>query len=116
MHQEKGFENMVLKNTTEGALERFAKMLDWPSHLKKKYSNPEIQAVNALPDYFAWTKGSWGIADFLMQCNEEEIPKWLRDSCLKLKEKCSLGVMSSDQANELTHTNSNLELMTNESD
>ena len=116
MHEEKGFENMVLKNTTEAALARFAKMLDWPSHLKDKYSNLETQVVSALSDYFAWAKGSWGIADFLMQCNEEEIPQWLRDSCIKLKEKCSLEVVSLSEVNELTHTDVNLELMTNESD
>src|SRR3546814_16303377 len=33
MHDEKGFEDLVLKNTTEEALKRFAKLVDWPPHL-----------------------------------------------------------------------------------
>ena len=36
MHEEKGFENMVLKGTTETALKRFAKLIDWPQHLAQK--------------------------------------------------------------------------------
>jgi putative ATP-dependent endonuclease of OLD family len=78
MHEEKGFENLVLKNTSEAALRRFAKLIDWPQHLAAKYPNPEAAAHAALSDYFSWSKGSWGIADFLAQCSEPEIPSWLR--------------------------------------
>src|SRR5690606_7471616 len=41
MHEEKGFEAMVLKGTTEVALKRFANMMDWPQHLAQKYPHPE---------------------------------------------------------------------------
>ncbi len=34
MHDEKGFENLVLKGTTDDALKRFVSLIDWPSHLK----------------------------------------------------------------------------------
>lgn len=88
MHAEKGFESMVLKDTTEAALTRFAKSLDWPQHLNEKYSYPEAKVSEALADYFAWSKGNWGIADFLTQCSEAEVPEWLRDAALKLKEAC----------------------------
>ena len=39
----KGFEDLVLKNTTEEALRRFAKLVDWPPHLTTKY--PDVEAV-----------------------------------------------------------------------
>ena len=89
MHNEKGFENLVLKNTTEDALKRFANMIDWPQHLKTKYPNPEQQAAAALREYFSRAKGSWGIADFLAQCTEAEIPEWLRVACTSLKMVCT---------------------------
>lgn len=90
MHEEKGFEAMVLKGTTEVALMRFAKLVEWPQHLAQKYPEPEAQAGAALAEYFAWSKGSWGIADFLAQCCEAEVPEWLRDAALKLKTACIL--------------------------
>lgn len=88
MHNEKGFEDLVLKNTTENALKRFAKAIDWPQHLQLKYPDHEIQAAAALSDYFAWSKANWGLADFLAQCSEVEIPAWLRESCISLKAIC----------------------------
>lgn len=88
MHGEKGFEAMVLKDTTEAALKRFAKLIDWPKHLAQKYTDPEAQAAVALMDYFAWSKGSWGIADFLVQCSEKEMPEWLRNAAVELKAAC----------------------------
>lgn len=88
MHGEKGIEDLVLKNTTQAALERFAGTLQWPPHLLTKYPNPKAQALAALKEYFGWAKGNWGIADFLVQCNESEIPQWLRDTCLALKFAC----------------------------
>lgn len=86
MHSEKGFENLVLKNTTVAALERFADFLAWPPHLQAKYPSPKADAAGALSDYFRWSKGNWGIADFLTQCTEEEIPEWLRDCCVRLRD------------------------------
>ncbi|MDI4238648.1 AAA family ATPase [Bradyrhizobium sp. Arg237L] len=88
MHSEKGIEDLILKNTTQAALERFADALQWPPHLLTKYPNPKAQALAALKEYFGWAKGNWGIADFLAQCNESEIPQWLRDTCLALKFAC----------------------------
>ena len=42
----------------------------------------------ALKDYFGWSKGNWGIAEFLAQCAEVEIPVWLREACIILKALC----------------------------
>lgn len=89
MHDEEGLEDLVLKNTTEEALKRFTKLIDWPLHLKAKYPNPETDAQAALSEYFGWTKGNWGIADFLAQCTEAEIPQWLREACISLKAACT---------------------------
>lgn len=89
MHDEKGFEDLVLKGTTKEALKRFAEQLDWPQHLALKYPGPEVQGEAALREYFSWSKGNWGIADFLAQCSKEEVPEWLRDAALKLKAACT---------------------------
>ena len=78
----------MLKNTTQAALERFADVLSWPPHLLVKYPNPKTKAIAAIGEYFAWSKGNWGVADFLAQCSEAEIPQWLRESCAKLKALC----------------------------
>jgi putative ATP-dependent endonuclease of OLD family len=89
MHKEKCFEDLVLKNTTEQALKRFASLIDWPQHLLAKYADPAATARTALGDYFSWVKGNWGLADFLAQCDETEIPEWLRQACRTLMAACT---------------------------
>ncbi|MCW5757907.1 MAG: AAA family ATPase [Phycisphaeraceae bacterium] len=88
MHEEHGFEEMVLKNTSEDALKRFASIVELPPHLSTKYPDVEASALDAVRDYFNWAKANWGIADFLAQCNEEDIPHWLRDACVKVRASC----------------------------
>lgn len=85
MHEEKGIENLILKNTTKEALERFSDALDWPPHILVKYPDPKANMIAALKEYFGWAKGNWGIADFLGQCSEAEIPSWIRNTCVELK-------------------------------
>ncbi len=96
MHEEKGFEDLVLGGTTEEALKRFASLLDWPQHLEIKYPKPTECAIDALSAYFTWAKGNWGIADFLAQCSEEEIPLWLRNAATELAIACSNHSASAD--------------------
>ncbi|AGA76727.1 ATP-dependent nuclease [Echinicola vietnamensis] len=86
MHSEKGFENLVLKNTTIEAMERFCELIDWPSHIIEKHPEPKNDIEHALLKYFLWAKGNWGIADFLSQCKESEIPDWLCDVCIEIKD------------------------------
>ena len=89
MHEEKGFEKLVIRNTTQKAIEEFTDAIDWPDHLKEKYPDPNENPERALYDYFKWSKGNWGIADFLCQCDyEENIPEWIRDTCKELKTLC----------------------------
>jgi putative ATP-dependent endonuclease of OLD family len=89
MHEKRGLEDLVLEGTTETALKRFAQLIEWPQHLAQKYPDPEAKTAVALAEYFTWSKGNWGIADFLAQCSEAEIPEWLRNACLKLKGACT---------------------------
>ncbi len=89
MHDEAGFEEMVLNGTTPEALARFASIIDWPQHLTGAHPDPGVNPAAALRDYFAWSKGSWGIADFLTQCSENEIPEWLRAATIKIKDTCN---------------------------
>jgi putative ATP-dependent endonuclease of OLD family len=88
MHGESDLEKLVLKNTTQAAMERFIDAIQWPPHLVMKYPTPKTNATAALGDYFGWTKGQWGIADFLAQCEEPEIPEWLRTACKELRAAC----------------------------
>ena len=87
MHSEKGFENLVIKNTTHNALRRFADSVTWPQHLLAKYPTPWNNAdlLEAVGAYFRWAKGTGGIADFLTQCEEDEIPLWIRNCCTTLR-------------------------------
>lgn len=86
MHNEKGIEDLVLNNTTAAALERFADILVWPPHLAAKYPYPKVDIVNAVGEYLGWAKGNWGLAEFLAQCNEDEIPEWMRETCIRIRE------------------------------
>jgi len=88
MHEEAGFEELVLKNTPDAPLLRFADTIEWPQHIIAKYPDPKAKLRDALAEYFLWSKGSLGIADFLAQCAEEEIPQWIRTTCATLKILC----------------------------
>ncbi|MBB3192520.1 AAA family ATPase [Halomonas cerina] len=119
MHGEKGFENMVLKGASKSALKRFAQQIDWPQYLAKKYPEPEEYAEEALADYFARSKANWGIADFLAQCSESEMPDWLKSACQRINHYCTLDIegfrllwgdpVAGDEDGAPTETGSNLE-------
>lgn len=89
MHGEHGIEDLVLKNSPKGAIDRFCEALSWPPHIIKMHPDPKANAVEALKAYFSWSKGNWGIADFLAQCNEDEIPEWIKQTCEKLCALCA---------------------------
>lgn len=90
MHSEHDFEVLVLKNSSKDAIERFCKALTWPPHLRQKYPEPLVNPVAALKDYFDWSKGNWGVADFLAQCSEAEFPDWIKTTCEELCTRCAL--------------------------
>lgn len=88
MHSEKGFEDLVLKNTDQSVILRIVKTMTWPPHLLQKFPKPEDDAINALYAYLDWSKGTGGCAEFLLQCSEEELPEWIRNVCEQLKSLC----------------------------
>lgn len=88
MHDKQGIEDLVVEGTTENALQRFAGIVEWPPHLSAKYPDPIAEAPAALKEYFSWSKGNWGLADFLAQCSELEMPEWLRHACDSLTQAC----------------------------
>lgn len=88
MHGEHGFEDLVLKNTTEDALKRYSASVTWPPHLQHKYPNPADDIDAAMAELFEWGKANWVSADFLAQCSEAEVPEWLRQKAAELKELC----------------------------
>jgi len=88
MHDEKGFEDLVIKYTTEEALKNYCQTVDWPQNILKKYSNPEEEPIEALKLYFKKTKAEGTVADLLVQCNDSDIPQWIKDVCLDLRKIC----------------------------
>ncbi len=90
MHGEKGIENLILKNTPKAAMKRFADLLQWPSDLLAKFPDPKVDVIDALMAYFGKKKGDLGIAEYIAQCTEAEIPQWIRDACVHLKGLCLL--------------------------
>ena len=97
MHEEAGFEDLVLNNTTIDAMQRFAEKITWPQHILNSYPSPEDCVQECLREYFMWSKGNWGIADFLADCKENEIPEWIRQTCLSLRQFCELSVQNPEQ-------------------
>ncbi len=88
MHEEADIEKLVLKNTTQPALERFIDAIELPPHLSAKYPNPKANALDVVSEFLGWAKGNWGLAEFLSQCNEAEIPEWIRNTCCELRDLC----------------------------
>ncbi|WP_432799920.1 ATP-dependent nuclease [Poriferisphaera sp. WC338] len=86
MHEESAIEKLILKESSKKALQRFASTIDWPRHIKQVVTDPMADAEKALEMFFYWSKGNWGIADFLAQCDEDEMPSWIRDTCKSLFE------------------------------
>lgn len=113
MHDEQGFEDLVLKNTPADAINRFIDQLEWPPHLETKFPDPKADAINALFDYFRWSKGNWGIAEFLSQCTEDEFPEWIKETCQGLQELCEQGQAEKpddeDSDEDLGEDNENLD-------
>jgi putative ATP-dependent endonuclease of OLD family len=88
MHSEPAFEDLVLKNTSADALARFSEIIVWPAHILDRYPDPKADLLGSMRMYFDWSKGRWGLADFLAQCSEDEIPSWIRETCASLKMLC----------------------------
>lgn len=86
MHGETDIEKLVLNNTTQAAMERFIDATPLPQHLAVKY--PKAQASTVISEFFDWSKGNLGLAEFIAQCGETEIPEWIRNTCKELRALC----------------------------
>lgn len=89
---EKTFEDVILNQTSESALKRFALNLvdqgKWPPHLveKKPKNSQDLQTLKKyLFEYFKWSKGHGTAADLFSECNEREMPKYVTDIAEKVK-------------------------------
>ncbi len=100
MHGESDIEKLVLKNTTQAALDRFIDAIQWPPHLVTAFPNPKSNPVDALGKFFEWSKGNLGLAEFIAQCNEAEIPDWIRQMCRDLRDLCQPPAPDSSPENE----------------
>jgi len=89
MHNESGFEKMLLAETTNKAMERFIGSIQWPDALKEKFPDAKVDLYNATLAYLRKYKGEGVSADFLVQCEFDEIPEWIRNSCVAIQEYCS---------------------------
>jgi putative ATP-dependent endonuclease of the OLD family len=88
----KGFEDLVLTQTTEAALRAYALGLvaagEWPSHMAAKTPTttaplPALQ--DALRGYFGWSKGSGDVGDLLTACpSAPDIPAYVRNTLLAI--------------------------------
>jgi putative ATP-dependent endonuclease of the OLD family len=86
--QTKGFEDLILTQTSELALRAFAAAVvasgDWPPHLAAKAPTAATllnELQDALKAYFAWTKGSGDAGDLLASCGKaEDMPAYVRDT------------------------------------
>jgi putative ATP-dependent endonuclease of OLD family len=89
MHGENGFEKMVLAGTTEAAMERYIDSITWPDALKLKFPDPKTDIPKATQLYLSKYKGEGAAADFLVQCEFDEIPEWIKESCLAIQHLCT---------------------------
>ena len=97
MHEEVGFEDLIVNNTNIDAMQRFSDRISWPQHILNSCPSPKDCLQECLREYFKWSKGNSGIADFLDECTEDEIPQWIRQACLHLKQLCELPAEDPEQ-------------------
>ncbi len=88
----KGFEALLLNETAEAALRRFAVQLvadgEWPQHLAAETPQPATRLAdlkNALRKYLGWSKGSGGGADLVSICTATEMPATLKTVLAAIK-------------------------------
>lgn len=86
-----GFEDLVLTQTPEAAIRRYAATLirdgDWPQHLAARAPTPATDLVSlrsVMSEYFGWSKGRGDAGDLLAACEEDEIPMYVRTVVCRL--------------------------------
>lgn len=89
---EKGFEKVILNGSDEASLKRYALNVvaagDWPQHLDdiKPSETMQIEELkDSLFRFFKSRKGEGVIADFIVQCNEAELPEHIKSIIQDIK-------------------------------
>jgi putative ATP-dependent endonuclease of OLD family len=84
--EETGFENVVLKNTSENILRKYAKkVIDdgiWPTHIDAPDpdATPLEQLRDKLGKYFKHSKAESSLSDCVCMCSEAEMPQYIADT------------------------------------
>jgi len=88
----KGFEALLLTETLESGLRRFAATLvsegEWPPHLAAMTPNASSSKADlliAVERYLSWAKGRGGAADLLSQCTLAEMPATVKSVLAAIK-------------------------------
>jgi len=88
---EDSFELLVLKQTSIGALQRYAVSLvdegSWPPHLSETTpgeNTTESDLKRTLKKYFQWAKASSGAADLFAMCSLDEFPSYVVDTLCEI--------------------------------
>ncbi len=88
----KGFEALLLNETAELGLRRFAAQLvadgEWPPHLAAQTPHAGTSLADlkdALGKYLGWSKGSGGAADLLAGCTLAEMPATVKTVLASIK-------------------------------
>jgi putative ATP-dependent endonuclease of OLD family len=90
----KGFEDLVLRGTSETALRGYAAAVvakgDWPPHLIAKAptaTTPLADLRSILSQYFEWAKGDGDAGDLLTSCPAvDDMPKYVRVTLKAIKD------------------------------
>jgi putative ATP-dependent endonuclease of the OLD family len=87
------FEDLLMKETAEAALRRFAMGLvdcgEWPTHLshcKPNHKTSLAELKSGLKEYLAWGKARGSAGDLLAECSLTEMPSTITDFFRKVKE------------------------------
>jgi putative ATP-dependent endonuclease of the OLD family len=90
---ESGFERLLVNQTAESGLRRFALGLvtrsEWPPHLSAETPTeqmPLTELQETVRKYLQWSKGSEGAAELLDCCDIAEMPEFIRNTIVRIGE------------------------------
>lgn len=89
---EDGFESLLVNQTAEAALRRFAEVLieeGWPTHFDDKKPVPGCDLAllkDAIYQYLCWSKGRSTAAELLTLCTKEEMPEYVVNTVATIHE------------------------------
>lgn len=87
---ETSFEKLIVNQSNEVALRRFAAKLiadgEWPIHTPAPEAGASLEDFkHTMRKYFEYMKASGAAADFLCSCEENELPRYVLDSVIAIQ-------------------------------